>query len=133
MEVAGDTLRTGDLRFDMARMPDMVPTLAVLSAFRSGRTVINNVSHLRLKESDRIAALATELKRIGIDTEEREDGLVIDGGTPHGARIETYDDHRIAMSFAIVGLATEGMEITDEACVSKSFPGFWEELEGLYP
>ena len=132
IEVTGGTLRSGDFRFDMARMPDMVPTLAILSAFRSGRTVIDNVSHLRLKESDRIATLATELNRIGIDAEEREDGLVIIGGTPHGARIETYDDHRIAMSFAIAGLATEGMEIKGEACVSKSFPGFWAELEGLY-
>jgi len=133
VEVTGDTLHTGGYRFDMAHMPDMVPTLAVLSAFRPGRTVISNVSHLRLKESDRIKALATELKRTGIDATEREDGLVINGGTPHGARIETYDDHRIAMSFAVAGLATEGMEIKDEGCVSKSFPNFWEELERFYP
>jgi 3-phosphoshikimate 1-carboxyvinyltransferase len=132
VEVTGETLHTGDCRFDMARMPDMVPTLAILSAFRSGQTVISNISHLRLKESDRIAALACELNRIGIDAEEREDGLVIHGGTPHGARIETYDDHRIAMSFAVAGLAAEGMEIKDEACVGKSFPGFWAELERLY-
>lgn len=132
IEVTGDTLHTGGYRFDMAHMPDMVPTLAVLSAFRSGRTVINNVSHLRLKESDRIAALVNELNRTGIDAEEREDGLVINGGNPHGARIETYDDHRIAMSFAVAGLAVEGIEIKDETCVSKSFPNFWEKLERLY-
>ena len=133
VEVTGDTLHTGEYRFDMAHMPDMVPTLAVLSAFRPGRTVISNISHLRLKESDRIAALVCELNRTGIKAEEREDGLVINGGTPHGARIETYDDHRIAMSFAVAGLTAEGMEIKDEGCVGKSFPGFWEELERLYP
>ncbi|MDO9516377.1 MAG: 3-phosphoshikimate 1-carboxyvinyltransferase [Syntrophales bacterium] len=132
VEVTGDTMHTGGYRFDMAHMPDMVPTLAILSAFRPGRTVISNVSHLRLKESDRIAALVTELNRTGIDAQEREDGLVINGGTPHGARIETYDDHRVAMSFAVAGLAVEGMEIKDETCVSKSFPNFWEELERLY-
>jgi 3-phosphoshikimate 1-carboxyvinyltransferase len=133
VEVTGDTLHAGDRRFDMAHMPDMVPTLAVLSAFRPGRTVIGSVSHLRLKESDRIEALVTELSRTGIDAKEREDGLVINGGIPHGAPIETYDDHRIAMSFAVAGLAAEGMEIRNEACVNKSFPGFWEELERLYP
>ncbi len=133
VEVTGNTLHAGGFRFDMAHMPDMVPTLAVLSAFRPGRTGIGNVSHLRLKESDRIAALVNELNRTGIDAEEREDGLIINGGTPHGARIETYDDHRIAMSFAVAGLAAEGMEIKDETCVSKSFPDFWEKLERLYP
>ena len=132
VEVTGGTFHTDDLRFDMGAMPDMVPTIAVLAAFRPGRTVIVGAGHLRLKESDRIAALACELHRIGIDAEEREDGLVIRGGTPHGARIETYDDHRIAMSFAIAGLAAEGMEITNEGCVGKSFPGFWEEMERLY-
>ncbi|MDD5724159.1 MAG: 3-phosphoshikimate 1-carboxyvinyltransferase [Syntrophales bacterium] len=132
VEVTGDTLYTGDCRFNMAHMPDMVPTLAVLSAFRPGQTVISNVSHLRLKESDRIKALVNELTRTGIDAQEREDGLVINGGSPHGARIETYDDHRIAMSFAVAGLVAEGMEIENEACVSKSFPDFWEKMEQLY-
>ena len=132
VEVTGDTLHTGGFRFDMGTMPDMVPTLAVLAAFREGRTLIVGASHLRLKESDRIAALVTELNRTGIAAEAREDGLIINGGTPHGARIETYDDHRIAMSFAVAGLAAEGMEIKNDGCVGKSFPGFWEEMEGLY-
>ncbi|MBN2396891.1 MAG: 3-phosphoshikimate 1-carboxyvinyltransferase [Deltaproteobacteria bacterium] len=133
VEVTGNTLHEGAFQFDMGKMPDMVPTLAVLSAFRSGQTVITGASHLRLKESDRIEALVTELNRTGIDAREREDGLVIEGGNPHGARIETYNDHRIAMSFAVAGLAAEGMEIKNEACVGKSFPGFWDEMEGLYP
>jgi 3-phosphoshikimate 1-carboxyvinyltransferase len=118
--------------FDMGKMPDIVPTLAVLCAARRGRSVIHNVAHLRLKESDRIAALATELRKTGISAEELPDGLVIEGGVPHGVRIETYNDHRVAMSFAILGLAVPGMEIENEACVGKSFPGFWKALAGLY-
>jgi 3-phosphoshikimate 1-carboxyvinyltransferase len=113
-------------------MPDMVPTVAVLAALRPGRTIIRNAAHLRLKESDRLAALASELVRVGIGARETEDGLVIDGGTPHGAVIETYNDHRIAMSFAILGLVVPGVRIVNGACVGKSFPGFWQALEGLY-
>jgi 3-phosphoshikimate 1-carboxyvinyltransferase len=108
-----------------------VPTLAVLCALRPGRSVIRNVAHLRLKESDRLTSLATELRKTGIAAEELADGLVIHGGSPCGARIETYNDHRIAMSFAVLGLAIPGMEIEGEDCVGKSFPGFWKTLEGL--
>ena len=132
VEVAGRELNRGDYRFDMADMPDMVPTLAVLSAFRPGQTVISNVSHLRLKESNRIEALVNELNRTGIDTKELEDGLIINGGIPHGAEIETYDDHRIAMSFAIAGLTTKGITIKNRKCVNKSFPEFWNVLDQLY-
>ncbi|NQU03037.1 MAG: 3-phosphoshikimate 1-carboxyvinyltransferase [Syntrophaceae bacterium] len=132
IDVSGKKLIQGDFEFDMANMPDMVPTLAVLSAFRPGRTAIKNVSHLRIKESNRIEALVNELNRIGVDSKELEDGLVIQGGTPHRAEIETYNDHRIAMSFAIAGLATEGIMIKDKMCVNKSFPGFWDELDRLY-
>ena len=110
----------------------MVPTLAVLSALRPGRTVIANVAHLRLKESDRLTAVATELKKTGIQVEERQDSLIITGGQPRVAEIETYNDHRIAMSFAILGLAVPGMKIKNPACVDKSFPGFWKELDKLY-
>jgi 3-phosphoshikimate 1-carboxyvinyltransferase len=132
VELAGRELHGGDRVFDLGDMPDMVPTLAVLAALRPGRTVIENVAHLRLKESDRLSALATELGKTGIPVEERKDGLIITGGQPHGAEIETYNDHRIAMSFAILGLAVPGMSIRNPACVSKSFPGFWGELEKLY-
>ena len=132
VEVIGGPLNEGDLRFDMGDMPDMVPTLAVLSAFRKGLTTITNVSHLRIKESDRITALVNELKRIGVTAKEKNDGLVIVGGKPHGADIETYNDHRIAMSFAIAGLAIPGIKIKDKLCVRKSFPGFWNELKKLH-
>ena len=132
VELTGRHLPGGDLVFDLKDMPDMVPSLAVLSALRPGRTVITNVAHLRLKESDRLAAMATELRKTGIQVEERQESLVITGGQPQAAEIETYNDHRIAMSFAILGLAVPGMIIKNPACVDKSFPGFWKELDKLY-
>ncbi|HYA15681.1 MAG TPA: 3-phosphoshikimate 1-carboxyvinyltransferase [Syntrophales bacterium] len=132
VEVIGGPLNEGDASFDMGDMPDMVPTLAVLAAFRKGQTTITNVAHLRIKESDRIAAVVNELNRIGVIAKEKDDGLVVVGGKPHGADIETYNDHRIAMSFAIAGLAVPGMRIKDRLCVRKSFPGFWDELKKLY-
>lgn len=132
VELTGRPQPGGDLVFDLKDMPDMVPTLAILSALRTGRTVIADVAHLRLKESDRLAAVATELRKTGIQVEERQDSLIITGGQPRGAEIETYNDHRIAMSFAIMGLAVPGMRIKNPACVDKSFPGFWKELDKLY-
>ncbi|MFO7570448.1 MAG: 3-phosphoshikimate 1-carboxyvinyltransferase [Smithellaceae bacterium] len=119
----------GDMSFDLGDMPDMVPTLAMLAAFRKGRTMITNVAHLRIKESDRLAAMRTELNRIGIRAFESPDGLTIEGGPARPASIETYNDHRIAMSFAVASKATPGIEIADKKCVDKSFPGFWRELE----
>jgi 3-phosphoshikimate 1-carboxyvinyltransferase len=132
VEITGETLRPGDYTIDMGDMPDMAPTMAVLAAFREGRTQITNVAHLRIKESNRIAALVSEINRIGAAAEETADGLVITGGRPHGAEIETYNDHRIAMAFAIAGLVTPGMKITNPQCVKKSFPAFWDELGKLY-
>ncbi|MEN6332026.1 MAG: 3-phosphoshikimate 1-carboxyvinyltransferase [Smithella sp.] len=129
IEVACDGLQEGDFTFDLNDMPDMVPTLATLAAFRRGQTVITNVAHLRLKESNRLGALAAELSRIGIVVSETADGLIIQGGNPRPAQIETYNDHRIAMSFAVAGLAAPGIEIMDKKCVDKSFPTFWEELK----
>jgi 3-phosphoshikimate 1-carboxyvinyltransferase len=129
-EVQGGELR--GIKVDMNGMPDLVPTLAVTAAFAHGKTIIQNIGHLRLKESDRIRALAGELVRMGILVEEGEDGLKIEGGEPHGAEIETYNDHRLAMSFAIAGLAVPGVKIKGEQCVDKSFPGYWEKLQKLY-
>ncbi|MEA1970736.1 MAG: 3-phosphoshikimate 1-carboxyvinyltransferase [Thermodesulfobacteriota bacterium] len=132
VEVTGKGLIKGDYEFDMSDMPDMVPSLAILAAFREGVTVIKNVSHLRLKESNRLEALVNELSRTGIDAEESADGLIIRGGVPHGAEIETYNDHRIAMSFAVAGLVVPGIKIKDKKCVKKSFPAFWDEFKKLY-
>ena len=112
----------------MGDMPDLVPTLAVTAAFADGKTVIKHIAHLRIKESDRIGVLARELNRIGIQAEEGEDWLKIEGGKGHGAEIEPQNDHRIAMSFAIAGLAIPGIKIKEPQCVRKSFPGFWKVL-----
>ena len=131
VEVADADLAEGDFSFDLNDMPDMVPTLAILAAFRKGRTLITNVAHLRIKESNRLAAMVTELKRIGIEAEELPDGLMVKGGRPVAASIKTYNDHRIAMSFAIAGLLIRGIEISDKKCVDKSFPGFWKELKRI--
>lgn len=132
VEVSGGDLNRGEYAFDLGNMPDMVPGLAVLAARRFGRTLIRNVGHLRFKESDRLKALAAELRKIGIPARETEDGLEIEGGPAKGAEIETYEDHRIAMSFAILGLAVPGIAIQNPDCVGKSFPDFWEKLGGLY-
>jgi 3-phosphoshikimate 1-carboxyvinyltransferase len=131
VEVTGVDLAEGNFTFDLNDIPDMVPTLAVLAAFRKGRTLITNVAHLRIKESNRLAAMVAGLTRIGIEAEELPDGLMINGGRPEASSIHTYNDHRIAMSFAIAGLAVPGIEISDKKCVDKSFPGFWKELNKI--
>jgi 3-phosphoshikimate 1-carboxyvinyltransferase len=116
---------------DMENMPDLVPTLAVVAAFSKGKTQIRNIAHLKAKESDRLAAVISELGKMGISTVSDGDNLMISGGKPHGAVIETYNDHRMAMSFAISGLAIQGIKIINETCVEKSFPNFWEVLNQL--
>jgi 3-phosphoshikimate 1-carboxyvinyltransferase len=131
---AGVVLQGRPLRatqIDMAHMPDLVPTLAVVAAFARGETVITGVAHLRHKESDRLQAVAFELAKMGIAVQETKDGLIIQGGRPHGAVIETYNDHRIAMSFALAGLRTPGVSIANPDCVAKSFPDFWDYFESL--
>ncbi|MGD8694473.1 MAG: 3-phosphoshikimate 1-carboxyvinyltransferase, partial [Syntrophobacterales bacterium] len=131
----GVTVLGGRLRgieVDMRDMPDMVPTLAVTAAFAEGTTVIRNVGHLRIKESDRLQAVAEGLQRLGLQVDEGRDSLTIRGGSPVGALIDPHDDHRIAMSFAVAGLVTRGVRIADETCVDKSFPEFWDRFEELY-
>lgn len=130
VEVQGGELR--GIEIDMRKMPDVVPTLAVTSSFARGKTVIKNIGHLRYKESDRLTAIANELKKMGIDVEVGDGSLMIRGGSAHGADIETYNDHRMAMSFAIAGLVLPGIRILGEECVNKSFPTFWKTLEALY-
>jgi 3-phosphoshikimate 1-carboxyvinyltransferase len=128
--VSGGELSAVDV--DMRDTPDVVPTLAVVAAFARGRTVIHNVAHLREKESDRLAAVAAGLAAMGIETGCDLNTLWIEGGMPHAATIECCNDHRIAMSFATAGLKTPGVVISDESCVQKSFPTFWEVFETLY-
>jgi 3-phosphoshikimate 1-carboxyvinyltransferase len=130
----GIAVTGGDLRgvaVDMGDMPDMVPTLAVVAAFARGTTVMTSVAHLRAKECDRLAAVEAELAKMGIGASSTADTLTVTGGVPHGAEIETYDDHRIAMCFAVAGLRVAGVRIKDPGCVAKSFPNFWEVFGGL--
>lgn len=129
------TLTGGRLRgidVDMESMPDVVPSLAIAAAHAEGVTRITDIASLRVKECDRIAAVTAELRKMGIEVEELPDAMYITGGTPHGAVIDTYDDHRIAMSFAIAGLRTEGVVIKDPGCVAKSFPTFWQTLDAAH-
>ena len=128
--VSGGRLR--GIEVDMRDMPDMVPTLAVTAAFAEGLTVISNVGHLRIKESDRLQAVTEGLQRLDVQVDEGHDSLTIRGGSPVGALIDPHNDHRIAMSFAIAGLVARGVGIEDETCVDKSFPEFWDRFEELY-
>ncbi len=130
LRVRGTGKLTGIL-VDMNGMPDLVPTLAVTALFAHGPTRIRNVAHLRYKESDRLAALAVELKKLGADIVLMEDGLSINPTQLHGAQLDTYGDHRLAMSFALAGMKVQGVGIENPECVGKSFPGFWEEFEKL--
>ena len=127
--VSGGNLKS--IEIDMADMPDVVPTVAVVAAYAEGTTRLCNVGHLAVKESNRLEAVINELNRMSIAARLDGQDLIIPGGNPTGANIETYDDHRIAMSFAIAGLRTPGVCIKDPGCVAKSFPRFWEAFETL--
>ncbi len=116
---------------DMNAISDTAPTLAVMGAFCSEPVRIRNVEHMRWQESDRLSAVATELARLGVRVDEERDGLTVYPTAPHGGTIETYDDHRIAMSFALAGLMTQGISISNPNCVSKTFPDYFERLEEL--
>ena len=130
VRVTGGELRAVDA--DLGDLPDAVPTLAVVAAYARGESRIRNVGHLRDKESDRLAAVCEGLSRMGIRARVEGSELRVTGGRPRGAAIDCHDDHRIAMSFAVAGLGTPGVRILDEACVAKSFPGFWGVFEELY-
>jgi len=113
---------------DMNAISDTVPTLAAVALVAEGPTRIRGVAHMRHKETDRIAALAIELRKLGAGVQELPDGLVIQPGPLHGAEIETYNDHRMAMSMALVGLVVPGVVIRNPACTVKTYPGFFDDL-----
>jgi 3-phosphoshikimate 1-carboxyvinyltransferase len=131
---AGITVHGGKLRgidVDMNAISDTVMTLGAVACFAEGPTRIRNAAHIRHKETDRIAALATELRRLGADVEEFADGLEITPRPLHGATVQTYNDHRMAMSLALVGLKVPGVVIDNPGCVAKTYPGFWQDLDRL--
>ena len=127
--VTGGTLRGVDI--DMNAISDTAQTLATVAVFADSPTTIRSVGHMRHKETDRISAVVTELNRCGIRAEEFDDGLTIHPGLPQPAEIETYDDHRMAMSFSLLGLRCAGIRILDPGCTGKTYPAYFEDLEKL--
>jgi 3-phosphoshikimate 1-carboxyvinyltransferase len=127
--VQGKPLRGIDV--DMNDISDTVMTLGAVACFAEGPTTIRNVAHIRHKETDRLAALAAELRRVGAEVEEFADGLTITPRPLHGAEIETYNDHRMAMSMALIGLRVPGIVIKNPGCVAKTYPHFFTDLERL--
>jgi 3-phosphoshikimate 1-carboxyvinyltransferase len=128
--VHGGPLRGIDV--DMNAISDTVMTLGVVALFAQGISRIRNVAHIRHKETDRITALAAELRKLGATVDEHPDGLVIipPAAIP-SARIATYDDHRMAMSFALAGVKAPGVTILEPGCVAKTYPDFWVDLARL--
>jgi 3-phosphoshikimate 1-carboxyvinyltransferase len=116
---------------DMSEMPDVVQTLSVIAAHAQGITHIRNIAHLAYKESNRIEDTANELRKAGIYVESGADFLVIHGGTPHACSIKTYDDHRMAMSMALLGIQTENIFIQNSSVVNKSFPHYWDLMANI--
>ncbi|MBP9719250.1 MAG: 3-phosphoshikimate 1-carboxyvinyltransferase [Candidatus Levybacteria bacterium] len=127
--IQGKTLKA--LSVSLQDYPDQAQTLAVLAAFINGTTTIHGIASLRVKETERILALQTELKKMGIETESTEDSLTIFGGNPKPATIHTYGDHRMAMAFAVAGSKISGMQIVDPDVVTKTFPTFWETIRSI--
>jgi 3-phosphoshikimate 1-carboxyvinyltransferase len=130
LEVCGGRELDG-VDVDMNRISDTVPTLAALAPFARRRVTIRNVAHVRLQESDRLHAVATELQRLGVQVRELADGLVVEPSAIQPAVVQTYEDHRIAMSFALIGLRVPGIEIDDPECVRKTFPDYFARLQEL--
>lgn len=131
ISVTGQNLRP--INVDMSNCPDQAMTAAVLACFAHGKSVIKGIASLRIKETERIEALQNELAKMGINTRSKKDSLTIFGGHPKPARVDTYNDHRIAMSFALAGTKIEDVEIINPDVVNKTFPGFWDELSKLAP
>lgn len=128
-EVVGRGLRGVDV--DMSDVSDTAPTLAVVATRADSPTRIRNIGFVRGKESDRIQVVVTELQRLGIEARAHHDGLTIVPGAARSGTVQTYQDHRIAMAFALLGLTNEGIKIADPTCVNKTFPGFWDTLEDI--
>jgi 3-phosphoshikimate 1-carboxyvinyltransferase len=132
VEVIGPARLRG-IDIDMNDMPDVVQTVCALAPFADGPVNIRNIANLRIKETDRIAAMATELRKLGVEVHTKPDGMTIQPAKVLlPARLDTYEDHRMAMSLALIGLKASGIEIRDPSCVRKSFPTFFDLLGSLH-
>lgn len=130
VEVSGPS-ELQSIKADMSQMPDSAQTLAVLASVAKGTTTITGLHTLRHKETDRLLALQQELQKLGITSQTTEDSISIEGGQPRSASIRTYEDHRMAMSFAMLAARLKGIQIQEPQVVEKSFPNFWEVLKQL--
>jgi 3-phosphoshikimate 1-carboxyvinyltransferase len=119
--------------FDFTDISDTAQTLAAVAPFADSPTTVTGIGFIRGKETDRIAAVVTELRRLGIAATEDEDGFTIQPGTPQPGIVQTYDDHRMAMAFALLGLRVPGIQIADPDVVGKTFPGYWDTLSRVRP
>ena len=117
---------------DMNDCSDQVITLAVLAPFASSPTIIRNIQHIKYQETNRIRAVLTELTKMEIKCGETADGIIIYPGTPQPSTVKTYDDHRMAMAFALIGLRVEGIRIENPSCTSKTFENYFEKFARLY-
>jgi 3-phosphoshikimate 1-carboxyvinyltransferase len=135
-EIGDLVVRSSALRGDLiiqgetvAALIDEIPALTIAALFAEGTFTLHDAKELRAKETDRITALVANLRALGADVEEYEDGFSFEGGKRlHGTALASYDDHRIAMAFGVAGLQIEGITIRDAGCVDISFPGFWEQI-----
>lgn len=119
------------IEIDMNAISDTAQTLAAVAIFADSPTTIRNVEHMRHKETDRVEAVSTELNRLGIRTDVFADGLRIYPGPIRPGEVQTYNDHRMAMSFALIGLREQGIQIANPGCTAKTYPHFFEDLAGL--
>jgi 3-phosphoshikimate 1-carboxyvinyltransferase len=130
-EVIGTPNLRGLTEVDMSQISDTAQTLAAVAVYADAPTRVTGIGFIRKKETDRVRAVVTELQRLGINALEEDDGFLIHPGTPKPAQVHTYDDHRMAMSFALVGLRTAGVTILDPRCTAKTFPTYWSVLEAM--
>ncbi|MEO8216861.1 MAG: 3-phosphoshikimate 1-carboxyvinyltransferase [Acidobacteriota bacterium] len=123
--------------FDLTDVPDLIAPLSAAALFASESTEIRGAAHTRIKESDRISVLSTELRKLGAKIEEKEDGMIIhplkSDPTSEAVQLDPSDDHRMAMAFGVISLRLPAIEVLNPGCVSKSFPDFWEVLSSIRP
>ena len=118
---------------DFSQISDTAQTVAAVAVFAEGPTTISGIGFIRKKETNRISAIVSELRRLGVDATENDDGFTVNPGSIHPATIQTYDDHRMAMSMAVIGYASSGVSISEPNCVRKTFPSYFDEMERLRP